>query len=349
MSLPLLWRQNGRVVLAGFECGLTIALGYISQAVALETIPSGECAFICSLTVVVVPLAASLLYGKPLQLRHLAAAAVALLGVGILEGLIDVAGMLAAVSSALHPGAAAPLGTADVAAAASASSSTAMVATLSAPAAAAAAAAAGEAAPALNTVVHSYGPLDAMARALNVETGDLLALGQPLGFGYSFLRIEHYQEQFKSVPNRVLTIAAAQCVCVGALATLWMLSDYSFVVPSFGYLVEPHRIAVILWTGIVTTLLAIYLEGVALQTATATDASIAFSSEPVWASLFGFWLLREQLGTESYVGGAVIMAACLIGTLSDLRGAKEPVLVGEDIPASPASSDDDDVDLKYSP
>jgi drug/metabolite transporter (DMT)-like permease len=342
VSAPLLWKQNMRVVLAGFECGLTIALGYISQAMALETIPSGECAFICSLTVVVVPLAAALLYGKPLELRHLAAAAVALLGVGILEGMIDITGGLAAVTSALHPAA---LGTADVAAvAAAASAASSAVASsleLAAPTAAAGA---------MNSVVHSYGPLDTLAKALNVETGDILALGQPLGFGYSFLRIEHYQEQFKTVPHRVLTIAAAQCVCVGAIATLWMLSDYHFLVPSFGYLVEPHRIAVILWTGIVTTLLAIYLEGVALQSATATDASIAFSSEPVWASLFGFWLLREQLGIESYVGGTVILAACLIGTLSDLQSPKEssgaPSLEGAALAIrsgeSPAASSDVD-------
>jgi drug/metabolite transporter (DMT)-like permease len=188
-----------------------------------------------------------------------------------------------------------------------------------------------------NTVAHSYGVLEPAAAFLGVSPGDLLALGQPLGFGYSFLRIEHYQEEFRHVPNRVLTIAAAQCVCVGILSCLWVLSDYHFVLPDFGYLAEPHRVAVILWTGIVTTLLAIYLEGVALQTATATDASIAFSSEPVWASLFGFWLLGETLGAESYVGGTVILAACLVGALADAGEAKKMVEAGA--PPPPQSSD----------
>lgn len=302
--------------MAGVECGLTITLGYVSQALALESIPSGECAFICSLTVVVVPLAAALLYGRPIKVQHGIAAIVALLGVGILEGMFDVAGWLSALKTAVsHASVPAALVTA--------SSSDAAASTVEAALATAAAPATTAAAVGANTVTHSYGFLEPLARFLGVSPGDLLALGQPLGFGYSFLRIEHYQEEFKHVPNRVLTIAAAQCVCVGILSALWVLSDYQFVFPDFGYLIEPHRVAVILWTGIVTTLLAIYLEGVALQTASATDASIAFSSEPVWASLFGFWLLGERLGVESYVGGTVILAACLVGALADTGDAEK--------------------------
>jgi drug/metabolite transporter (DMT)-like permease len=74
-----------------------------------------------------------------------------------------------------------------------------------------------------------------------------------------------------------------------------------------------------LWTGIVTTVVAINLQALALQTATATDAAITFASEPVWASLFGVWLLKEQLDTNAYVGGAVILTACMIGALADFN------------------------------
>ena len=86
---------------------------------------------------------------------------------------------------------------------------------------------------------------------------------------------------------------------------------------------DPHRIAAIAWTGIVTTVFAIYLEGVALQTATATDAALTFASEPVWASLFGVWLLSEHLNTNAYVGGSIILMACVIGALSDMPAATE--------------------------
>lgn len=72
-----------------------------------------------------------------------------------------------------------------------------------------------------------------------------------------------------------------------------------------------------------TTVVAIYLEGVALETCSASEAALTFSSEPVWASLFGAWLLRERLNTNSYVGGAVILTACIIGALADIKPPKD--------------------------
>ena len=55
-------------------------------------------------------------------------------------------------------------------------------------------------------------------KSIGIGKGDLLALGQPVGFGLSFLRIEHYVEKYKDVENRVLTIAAAQCPASGEVS-----------------------------------------------------------------------------------------------------------------------------------
>jgi len=292
VSFPLLIKQRWDVIACGLECGMWITLGYISQALALSTIPSGKCAFICSLTVVFVPLASALLYGKAVKPMNIVAAVVALSGVGVLEGMVDFNTLLGIKPALADTGA--------IAAAASAATSS-----------------------SLDTATASSGPLGAIASTLGVGKGDILALGQPIGFGYSFLRIEHYQEKFEGVPNRVLTIAAAQCVMVGFLSLLWVLHDYNWTFPEFGYMVESHRLAAIGWTGIVTTVFAIFLEGIALQTATATDAAITFATEPVWASVFGLLLLNEQLGTNSYVGGAIILMACLVGALSDVETPAE--------------------------
>ena len=65
---------------------------------------------------------------------------------------------------------------------------------------------------------------------------------------------------------------------------------------------------------------AIYLLGVALLTATTTyAAALTFANEPVCASLFGLWLLNERLGIHSYAGGAVILLACVLDAMSDMR------------------------------
>lgn len=66
-----------------------------------------------------------------------------------------------------------------------------------------------------------------------------------------------------------------------------------------------------------TTVVAIYIEGLALQKVSATEAALAFASEPVWASLFGAWLLHETLNINSYVGGGIILCACLVSSLRD--------------------------------
>ena len=261
VGLPLLFKQRWDVIRAGLECGLYIFIGYSSQALALATIDSGKCAFICSLTVVFVPVVSALVYGKPIKTNNIIAGLVALLGVGVLEGLVNVNPLLLAVAPAVADVSVPELAASSV----SSSVATASVATTVAS----------------GTLAEvSTGPLAALAQTFGVSQGDLLALGQPIGFGYCFTRIEHYQEEFKDVPNRILTIAAAQCVAVGAFAFLWVLYDYDWTIPNFGYMIEPHRLAAIGWTGIVTTVFAIYMEGVALQTATATDAAAASDLRP---------------------------------------------------------------------
>ena len=290
VSLPLLLNQPKNVVLAGLECGLWVTLGYIAQALALSTISSGKCAFICSLTVVVVPLVNAIFFGKPIKKITVVSAILALAGVGVLEGLVDT-GSLLGIQPAL-------------------ADSSEMVASTASTAAA-------------------TGFLGFFQK-MGIGKGDLLAILQPIGFGVSFIRIEHYVEKFSDVKNRVVTIAAAECVAVGLLSLVWVLYDFHGVIPNMGYMMDPHRLAAIAWTGIVTTVGAIYLEGLALETATATDAALTFASEPVWASLFGAWLLHEKLNLNAYIGGAVILVACLMSALADLPASNETNDNGKD-------------------
>ena len=208
VSIPLLIGQRKDVILAGLECGLWITLGYITQAMALQTISSGKCAFICSLTVVVVPLL-SALFGKPIKMVNIVSAMVALTGVGVLEGLIDVSSMASALTGA-EPALAAVN---SLQSAADSSSLT-------------------------EAAANGGGVLGSIASAIGVSKGDVLALGQPLGFGFSFMRIEHYVEKFEDVENRILTISAAECVMVGFCALLWVLYDFHGTIPDFGYMVR---------------------------------------------------------------------------------------------------------------
>ena len=198
VSLPLLLNQRTDVILGGLECGMWITLGYIAQAVALSTISSGKCAFICSLTVVIVPLVNALVFGKPIKKVNLISAAIALTGVGVLEGLVDMNSLLG-IKPALADTSGLVASTASTAAA---------------------------------TGVLGF------FQKTGLGKGDLLAVLQPIGFGVSFIRIEHYVEKFKDEKNRVVTIAAAQCVMVGLLSLAWMLWDFNGVFPNMEYMVR---------------------------------------------------------------------------------------------------------------
>ena len=64
--------------------------------------------------------------------------------------------------------------------------------------------------------------------------GTIIAFLQPVGFGYSYVRIQHYQKKYKDVPNRARTIAMSQGVVYGIISVIWVIIDEQGSLPSFG-------------------------------------------------------------------------------------------------------------------
>ena len=210
VSIPFLLHKRKDIIIAGFECGVWITLGYVSQALALSTISSGKCAFICSLTVVVVPLIEALFFGKAIKPVNLVSGALAIVGVGILEGMVDFNELLSAQPAL-----------ADATSAVVSSTPSNLVSS----------------AAEISTSTSSTSWLASLEATLGVSKGDILALGQPFGFGIAFMRIEHYVEKFKEDKNRIMTLSAAQCVIVGILSLFWVLIDFHGHVPNMQYMV----------------------------------------------------------------------------------------------------------------
>jgi len=96
VTLPWLFEEGGTAALElpnadvlmatwlGFEVGLWNSIGYVAQAVGLETTPASKSAFICSLAVVVVPLL-DFFTGKRIETRQWVGAFLAVVGVAFLE------------------------------------------------------------------------------------------------------------------------------------------------------------------------------------------------------------------------------------------------------------------------
>lgn len=231
---PFLKGQPLGLVKAGLEVGLWVTLGYVTQAIGLQTTEASKSAFICSLTVVVVPLINGLL-GKKISTSTWASCLLAVFGVGLL------------------------------------------------------------------TLQGTSGPV----------IGDLWSLGQPLGFGIAFMRIEHYMAQWK---GKALPLAAGQMLSVFLCSVLWAgVSTAGFThLPDTTILQDPAHAAALVYTGVVTSALAVVLESIALTYVPAEETAVIFSTEPLWAAVTSALVLGERLKPAGYAGGAAILAACLL-------------------------------------
>mmetsp|Transcript_11426 Transcript_11426/g.18980 ORF Transcript_11426/g.18980 Transcript_11426/m.18980 type:complete len:430 (-) Transcript_11426:235-1524(-) len=151
--------------------------------------------------------------------------------------------------------------------------------------------------------------------------GDILALLQAVGFGSSFIITERLMSK---QPDQALPLTAVQVSTTAAISAVWALGDgwigqpgtESFGLP--GLLLDPEYSSVavaVLWTGVVTTALNRVAETTGLGRMTTTEASVILATEPLWAALFAALWFNEGFGTNDYVGGAMIVLACLSNTL----------------------------------
>lgn len=155
--------------------------------------------------------------------------------------------------------------------------------------------------------------------AIKMGFGDVLSLLQAIGFGTSFFLTERMMH---GQPDQALPITAVQVSTTAFLCMVWCFVDgwiginISFGLP--GLFVDPRlgmAAAAVLWTGLITTALNWFVETTALGKMSSGEASVILATEPLWAALFAALLLSEDFGINDYVGGALIILACLANTL----------------------------------
>jgi drug/metabolite transporter (DMT)-like permease len=229
--------------LAGLEVGAWNSVGYVAQAVGLETTLASKAAFLCSLAVVVVPLL-DWITGKSLKGREMAGIVLALAGVAFLE--------LGGVS----------------------------------------------------------------ASDLQLSSGDVASLIQPLAFGMGFWRMEKAMHKHPDQANRS-TAAQLLAVFLGsALYTGWTdpasFQDFAHI---HQWLTDPFILAALVWTGCITTALTVYMETVALKTLSAAETTLIFSTEPLWGSAFAAAVMGERFGPTGIAGGVLVLAGCVFSNL----------------------------------
>ena len=186
--------------------------------------------------------------------------------------------------------------------------------------------------------VAGVGCLELPSASGSLCLGDVLALGQPIGFGLSYVVLEDAMARF---PDDELPLAALQCAVVamaavataaaGAHAAPWDL-PWDHMLPAALPAVGPDAAATaaawgvplaIAYTGVISTALTIWLTAKVFKRLPSTDASIILASEPLWATAFAAALLHEPFGAMSCAGGALIL-----GALACNQGAFDAMVPG---------------------
>jgi drug/metabolite transporter (DMT)-like permease len=227
----------------GFEVGAYNSIGYVAQAVGLETTAASKSAFLCSLAVVVVPMLDWLFRQKPIRQQQLVGTILAIAGVAALE-----------------------LG-------------------------------------------------DVLGDSMQLSSGDLASLVQPLCFGLGFWKMEQCMQQYPDEANRS-TAAQLLAVFLGSLVFSTLTEPGALSIEhAMEWMSNPQVLFGLFWTGCITTALTVYMETLALKTLSAAETTLIFSTEPIWGTAFAALVMGEQLGVDSAVGAVLILTGCVFSNL----------------------------------
>lgn len=150
--------------------------------------------------------------------------------------------------------------------------------------------------------------------------GDALSFAQPIGFGMGYLQLE---EIMGKKPNAGLAVSTIK-LSVVFLASLLMYeltpifhgADFALQIPDISpILSSPLALQGILYTGLITTAAALWVESIAFSRVPATDASIILTMEPLIAASIGAIALGETFGNSDYFGATLIVGACAAAAL----------------------------------
>ena len=167
----------------------------------------------------------------------------------------------------------------------------------------------------------SGGTTTGMEASKSLGMGDALSLLQAVGFGTGVFLSE---KMMKKEPDQALPITAGLVSVTALYCMLWSMADGWMTQPGWesmglpGLFLDPNMRTVamaVAWTGILSTSGNFFIEISALGRVPSSEASVILATEPLWASLFAAMVYHEQFGTSDYVGGILMIGACLVNTL----------------------------------
>jgi drug/metabolite transporter (DMT)-like permease len=132
--------------------------------------------------------------------------------------------------------------------------------------------------------------------------GDVLVLGGSAVYSLQIVLMERYARLYDPIAFTFVEMLAA-FVAFGAIAL------------ALGELEVPRGWTVwgaLLVTGIFASALAYLVQTWAQRRTSATRTALAFTLEPVWTAIFGYWLAGDRLGALGWTGAVLIMGGIVL-------------------------------------
>lgn len=142
-----------------------------------------------------------------------------------------------------------------------------------------------------------------------VNIGDLIILGTALAYAVHILLIDRAVRE-----QPPLQLAAAQIWPVAVLSWLWAMPHAGQI----GQLSGQVWLAIV-FLAVVATALVLVLQNTAQKVVSPHTAALIFVLEPVFAAVFGWLLLGEQLGLFGWLGGLLVLLGMLVSELRPVR------------------------------
>jgi drug/metabolite transporter (DMT)-like permease len=136
--------------------------------------------------------------------------------------------------------------------------------------------------------------------------GDLLMFADAFVYAVYIIFLERVASR-----HPTLTLTSVQLLFIAALGLLW---NNTQIINQFE-VIQQHW-GVIFYLGLVATAAVIWLQTLAQQWVSAEEGALLFTLEPLFATIFSFWLLGEHLGIRGLIGAILVLVALLLSQSS---------------------------------
>ena len=143
------------------------------------------------------------------------------------------------------------------------------------------------------------------------NVGDFWTLATAVTYAFYILALERHVRD-----HNPLALTFTQLVWLTVFVAAWSLLSGDLAQLA----ATPIPWAAILYLTIAATALTTWLMAVGQRDVSAPEAAIVYSMEPVWAAIFAYVVLGEQLGLQGWLGGLLVVLAVIAAQLGGEDG-----------------------------